>query len=986
MSYYGLTPGAVYYIEVDNFTSWGSTGTFDICLSDVPDYDYPQGAVDLTSAINSSCVTSGAYSNVLATSDHSKGSCWSGGPNNNRWFKFTATSTTFINIQVKVSGASETMRYPMVALWDATYSSQIQCQNQQGSANDLSMSYYGLTPGAVYYIEVDNYTSWGSTGTFDVCLSDQPDYDYPQGAVVLSNVNNFCSTGSTYSNASATADHSKGTCWSGGPYQNRWFKFQAISSTVTLTVSVSGGTMRYPMMALWSSNYTSQLACTNQSGASANITMTYSSLTIGNWYYISVDNYTPWGSSGTFDICINNASSVQYYSIGSGEWNNPANWATTGFSGSTAGTIPAQGNVVNIQDQSIYVGNAQSCDQINLTVSGANTSLIIDSAAAQLTVYGTFNQSNTGVNYSVITTINSGTLAINNNASFTRGGGNKDFQLNINNNGIMTVGQDMIWTSSGGIAKTNQMNLNGTGILTISRDLTQSSSGGMLINLSLNNSAVMNVGRDITFTANAAGQTQLSLNNTSSVSLTRNFVRGATPYGTFSMAATATLSLIGSGVGHTQNLAGIAGSGTDAFNYTNVIINNTSGNNPSVFVTGPLTITGALTLNSGVVSTSSTNLLTLSPTASSTAGTSASTSYIAGPMAIQKNTSGSSVLNFPIGKSLDCRPVILTVNHSTSNLYNYTAQLYNAASTASGYTVLPATVDTMSGVHYWSINRTDGTGTSQPSLDLSGNQTVQLFFNTNDQVYNGSLLTICKTLSSSTTNWYDIGNGSCSIGTSQFSTPQVGSITSSSTGPTSFNSFSNFTLGRVNGTGKNPLPIELLYFKAELVNNTAELSWETITERNNDYFTIEKSPDGTNFSYLQQVKSEAPNGNSTSPLNYRTYDLLPYNGITYYRLKQTDYNGNFKYATITQLQIGAKSFITVYPNPASNTLYIQASDAYSQATMKILDAIGREVYSQVISGSDINTINTGIFASGIYYVLVVNSNGESNKTKLIIQK
>jgi len=120
-------------------------------------------------------------------------------------------------------------------------------------------------------------------------------------------------------------------------------------------------------------------------------------------YYISVDNYTPWGASGTFDICINNATSVEYYSIGSGDWSNTANWSTTGFSGTTCGTIPTTGNVVNIQDHTINVSTAQSCAQINMTVSSSSTGLIVNNA--QLTVHGTYNQTNTGTNADMIATI-----------------------------------------------------------------------------------------------------------------------------------------------------------------------------------------------------------------------------------------------------------------------------------------------------------------------------------------------------------------------------------------------------------------------------------------------------------------------------------------------------------------------------------------------------------------------------------------------------
>src|ERR1700754_2572628 len=74
-------------------------------------------ATNVSALINTSCTTSGTYTTQSATPDQSKPSCWSNGPNNNVWFKFVATATTFINAKVKVSGAGETMQNPFVAIY-----------------------------------------------------------------------------------------------------------------------------------------------------------------------------------------------------------------------------------------------------------------------------------------------------------------------------------------------------------------------------------------------------------------------------------------------------------------------------------------------------------------------------------------------------------------------------------------------------------------------------------------------------------------------------------------------------------------------------------------------------------------------------------------------------------------------------------------------------------------------------------------------------
>lgn len=87
----------------------------------------------------------------------------------------------------------------------------------------------------------------------------------------------------------------------------------------------------------------------------------------------------------------------------------------------------------------------------------------------------------------------------------------------------------------------------------------------------------------------------------------------------------------------------------------------------------------------------------------------------------------------------------------------------------------------------------------------------------------------------------------------------------------------------------SPLPIELLEFKGQEKDGVNVISWITSSERNNDYFTLERSRDAINWKVIDYIKGS---GNSTTELNYEyldnNYDSDVYN---YYRLKQTDFNG-----------------------------------------------------------------------------------------------
>ena len=414
-------------------------------------------------------------------------------------------------------------------------------------------------------------------------------------------------------------------------------------------------------------------------------------------------------------------------------------------------------------------------------------------------------------------------------------------------------------------------------------------------------------------------------------------------------------------------------------------MNNTG--SAGVTLNTPINVSTSLTLTSGLLNTTATNLLVMLNASTAPALTSVSATYVNGPMQYQKSVAGATTLNFPVGTSPDCRPVALTVNHLTATQYNYTAQLFNANpwvafNSGAPYvpTNMPTTVDTISGVHYWTIARTDGAGTSQPSANLSGNQQILINFGTNDGVYQGSTLTIVKNTAATPAAWIDIG-GSCALG--NFNSGQAGNVTSTSA-PTAFTSFSSFSLGSKN-TGWNPLPIELLNFNAVPNGKVVDITWETTTETNNHYFTVERSDDGKKFTELVTINSKAYQGNSTTPLNYQTTDTKPLNGVSYYRLKQTDYNNNYKYFNVVSVDFSKKSFVTIYPNPTANNIYINASDDYQNASVKVMDALGREVLSQNLSSTNNGLVNMQSLISGMYYVIVDNGI-EITKTKITVQK
>lgn len=174
-----------------------------------------------------------------------------------------------------------------------------------------------------------------------------------------------------------------------------------------------------------------------------------------------------------------------------------------------------------------------------------------------------------------------------------------------------------------------------------------------------------------------------------------------------------------------------------------------------------------------------------------------------------------------------------------------------------------------------------------------------------------------------------------------------------------------------------PLPVELNNFNVEkkLVNNieVARLQWETMSEINNDYFTIERSNDGINFEEITTITGQ---GNSNTLHNYSFIDDAPLTGTSYYRLKQTDFDGEHTYSTIDAVHFEETNEIKIFPNPSNGQFKITGKGIQS---IRIINNIGLVVYSGTIKVVDLSKQPKGI------YILEVMANNNITRTKIIIK-
>ncbi|MBK8634903.1 MAG: T9SS type A sorting domain-containing protein [Saprospiraceae bacterium] len=163
------------------------------------------------------------------------------------------------------------------------------------------------------------------------------------------------------------------------------------------------------------------------------------------------------------------------------------------------------------------------------------------------------------------------------------------------------------------------------------------------------------------------------------------------------------------------------------------------------------------------------------------------------------------------------------------------------------------------------------------------------------------------------------------------------------------------------------LPIKWNTFSAILNNeNAVDLSWSTSSEKNNDNFVIEKSRDAKNWIQFQIVKSK---GNSTFEQNYRTVDQNPFPTTSYYRIRQIDMDGKSALSKIESVFLPASSGFTLYPNPCSDFIVINAPKGMNQTGFEIKNIFGQimEQYNPSTAISDAISVNVTHYPPGIYF-------------------
>ncbi len=176
--------------------------------------------------------------------------------------------------------------------------------------------------------------------------------------------------------------------------------------------------------------------------------------------------------------------------------------------------------------------------------------------------------------------------------------------------------------------------------------------------------------------------------------------------------------------------------------------------------------------------------------------------------------------------------------------------------------------------------------------------------------------------------------------------------------PSSF----NVVLSGISST----LPVELLFFEVEYNKLTefVDLNWETASETNNSHFVIERSDNGHDFYPVGRVDGA---GYSNQVLDYIFTDKRPLPGISYYRLKQIDFDNNYSYSEIQSVKILKTGDVEVFPNPVDDILYVKNIGS-DDVEISVVNTMGADVMgsNMLVRNDNMVMIDISHLEAGVY--------------------
>lgn len=1017
-------PGAgTYYLVVDTYASPYSVN-YDIevmSLGGGPSNDLACSAIPISLG---STVT--GDNNCSGTEAPAAPACWYAGSMNTVWYSAVVPASG--KLVVRVSAGSLTN--PQVAIYSGACSSltYVNCNDNaascgSSSTNDALLNLTGLTAGATYYIRVDGYGNL--SGTFSVFVQDGnialppiPGQDCGDPNPVCNVLTQVSNPG--YSGYGNICDLPSSYCLFSAERHVVWYRVP-ISTGGTINMDIVPNDFNNSIedetdydFGIWKIADgaggvlgTDYFNCTQiAAGTAPPVACNYSGLGVtgvgtgGNppanlttgtnvCPQCSPASYNPSYYAGAYEPTIN-ATAGDVYLV-----------AVSNFSASTSG-FRMRFTGTAVIDFSTAVSTSGG-----LTWSGGdgtNPNLWSDvdnwgGCSAPTCAINTYiqNFSNQPILANTLgTPFTTQDVVIGPGATLTlNSGATLEVCGNFTNNGTINAHPN------------SYIIFKGTGTQTISGALTGSNKLGNVIVYKTAGTVVAGSDLEIEGSFYTANVTSIFNSNGKNITLAGHFNNfgGNTTY--TNTGSSGSLEFKGTG-------SQIYSQGSSVLDLNKVIINNTAAAGSGVTLTGTIsnvvtslgTVTGqagtdmnikassgTLTLTQGTVTTGGMfsssggnytltgNKVIVKNTSASSVPTGSTLSYIDGTLRRYYATGAAGAYNWPVGVSTGAgyQRALTTFTNITGTAsfidVRFNRDLVSGGDWDTTYTQTAGTAECSTVYGYGSFNNGSWLFLPDPTYPgntFSYNATLYPLNVTN--IY-GSKFTIVKrphTYPINSSSW--ILNGVCDAGS-----------TSSAVTRTGMSGFSFM------GVDQGPIstPIELLYFTGKDMGDYNKLEWETASERDNDYFILEKSHDGVSFNELAKVDGA---GNSTTNIYYSSNDEKPYIGVNYYRLRQIDFNGNEIKSDIVTLNNFSEGLMLsgIYPNPtSSNAEFSITSNKKDKFTYKIIDNSGREIFNNEINinaGSSIIEIPSASLAMGIYNVVITfESNNSTFVEKLVKQ-
>ncbi len=599
------------------------------------------------------------------------------------------------------------------------------------------------------------------------------------------------------------------------------------------------------------------------------------------------------------------------------DWKNASNWSTGVPSTTMSAFIPASpigGNypVLNSNEPVFNLGIGVGA-RINVN------------ATRILNVYGDFYNDGSQTTGNGIINIRGGAsqqfrgivgaLTINNsNGAILSGNTTIQGVLNLTD-GNLTIGANTITIKNPITGQTSNLRTNGTSSIAIegsTAGINIPAQVSQLLNLTLNN------GNGLTLNGNLTLAGELTL-NTGSLRMNEN-----------DLTLNGNINSLGGNLSGDINsnltISGTGNSGTLTMSTTNNYLNNFEFDRDEKNITleNDLKIVGSLLLSNGIVKTSN-GIIWVENNSPNAIPFYSETAYVNGKL--RRCVIEGQAYNFPVGSP----------NHLENAWIDFSA-LSEATcidaefmpgingSSPENLAVGDNKVDGILDYGFWRIKPTNTNATIEYKISVTS-----IGHNNGAQEQNHILLKRAD----ETQPWAILGDHTLENEGGDFENP----ITVSRTNLIGFSDFS------VGVSSDGPLPITLTYFKGRIANNAAELTWQTASEIDNDYFEIEKSTDGEQFEMIGLVQGQ---GTKHAHTDYVFYDKDDNSGKTFYRFKQVDYNGDFSYSSIVIIEFREKvGRISIYPNPVRDIVTINFEDSnILDAQITIYDNIGRLIMDE----------------------------------------